>query len=76
MVDGLSVSGLETLSIGSAEAVRLLETAGAGTPDRPCLLVIEDDRVEVKSGWAMRSRLARLIGARRGTALARLAIAE
>jgi predicted DCC family thiol-disulfide oxidoreductase YuxK len=76
MVDNLSVSGLETLSIESAEATQLLAMAGVETLERPSLLIVDDGQVEIKNGWAMRRRLARVIGARRGTALVQLSIAE
>jgi hypothetical protein len=76
MVDGLCVSGLETMSAESSEAMQLLAKAGAETLGRPSLLIVDDDQVEIKSGWAMRRRLVRLIGARRGTALVQLSIAE
>lgn len=75
-VDNLSVSQLETMSIESAEAIQLLARAGEETLERPCLLIVDDDQVEVKSGWAMRRRLGRLIGTRRATALVQLSIAE
>jgi predicted DCC family thiol-disulfide oxidoreductase YuxK len=75
-VESLSVSGLEALSVESAEAIQLLARAGVETLERPSLLIVDDDQVEVKEGWAMRRRLAWLIGTRRGTALVRLSIAE
>lgn len=76
MVRGLSVPGLEARPLEDPEVTGLLSHAGLRTPDRPSLLVAGSSGVEVLSGWAMRRRLAGVIGWRRSAAIAGLLAAE
>jgi hypothetical protein len=77
MVNDISLPDLETRSIDSPEVAEILAVAGFQTsPDRPSLLVVDGDKVEIRAGWAMRQRLARLIGGRRAATLVRLYLAE
>lgn len=75
-VTDLSIPGLEALPIESPEVTRLLVGAGVEMPHRPALLLIDGDRVDIRAGWGMRWRLARLIGFRRPTTLISLYLAE
>jgi hypothetical protein len=76
LVRGLSVTGLEARSLEDPEVTGLLSHAGLQTPDRPSLLVADGNGLEVLSGWAMRRRLAGVIGWRRSAAIAGLLAAE
>jgi hypothetical protein len=77
MVNDISHPDLETRSIDSPEVAEILAAVGfQAWPDRPSLLVVDDDKVEIRAGWAMRRRLARLIGGRRAATLTRLYLAE
>jgi hypothetical protein len=76
MVRDLSVTGLEARALADPEVAGLLSRAGLQTPDRPALLVADGDGAEVLSGWAMRRRLASVIGWRRSGAIATLLAAE
>jgi predicted DCC family thiol-disulfide oxidoreductase YuxK len=76
LVTGASVAGLEARPFEDAEVTAALEAAGLATPDRPSLVVVDGTSVELLSGWAMRTRLARLVGWRRSRTIARLAAAE
>ncbi len=76
MVRGLSVTGLEARPLEDPEVTELLGHAGLQAPDRPSLLVADDNGLEVLSGWAMRRRLAGVIGWRRSAAIAGLLAAE
>jgi len=76
MVRDLSVTGLEARPLEDPEVTGLLSHAGLQAPDRPSLLVADGNGVEVLSGWAMRRRLAGVIGWRRSAAIAGLLAAE
>jgi hypothetical protein len=76
MVRDLSVTGLEARPLEDPEVAGLLSHAGLQTPDRPSLLVADGNGVEVLNGWAMRRRLAGVIGWRRSAAIAALLGAE
>jgi predicted DCC family thiol-disulfide oxidoreductase YuxK len=76
MVRDLGVSGLEARSLEDPEVALLLGPAGLETPDRPALVVAESNEVQLLRGWAMRRRLARVIGWRRSGAIVSLAAAE
>lgn len=54
----------------------LLARAGLAEHMKPVLLVVDGDRVLAYTGWALRWRLARLVGVRRAADIARLAVAE
>jgi hypothetical protein len=75
-VRALSVPGLEARSLQDPWVSQLLSGAGREVPDRPSLLIIDNDGVDVISGWAMRRRLAGIIGWRRAVTISRLAAAE
>jgi hypothetical protein len=76
LVRGLSVTGLEARARTDSEVAGLLSRAGLPTPDRPALLVADGDSVELTTGWAMRRRLAGVIGWRRSGAIVTLLAAE
>jgi len=76
MVRASSVPGLDASPIQDPRILELLSDAGREVPDRPSLLIIGDDDIEVISGWAMRRRLAGLVGWRRAGTISRLAVAE
>ena len=76
MVRDLSVTGLEARPLEDPEVTGLLSHAGLETPDRPSLLVADSKGIEVLSGWAMRRRLAGVIGWRRSGAITGLLAAE
>ena len=70
------VTGLEARPLEDPEVTGLLGHAGLETPDRPSLLVADSKGIEVLSGWAMRRRLAGVIGWRRSGAITGLLAAE
>ena len=76
MVRDLGVSGLEARSLQDPEVARLLGQAGLETPGRPALVAAKGNDIELLQGWAMRRRLARVIGWRRSAAIASLAAGE
>lgn len=76
MVRDLSVTGLEARPLEDPQIVELLSTAHVEIPDRPSLLIIDDDGLEIISGWAMRRRLANVVGWRRSGSIVRLLAAE
>jgi hypothetical protein len=76
MVTGLSIEGLEARPLADPQIVALLSNAGLQHPQRPSLLVVGDDKVQVLSGWAMRKCLARVVGWRRSGTIVQLLAAE
>jgi hypothetical protein len=76
MVRDLSITGLEARALGDPEVLQLLGTAGLQRPDRPSLLVVNGDDVQLISGWAMRKRLAGVVGWGRSGTIVRLLAAE
>jgi hypothetical protein len=75
-VRNASITDLEARPFEDPQVTESLATAGLVTPDRPSLVVISDTDVRVLSGWAMRRRLARLVGWRRSRTIFRLLAAE
>jgi hypothetical protein len=76
MVHGLQVSGLEARALQDPQVAEVLRTSGFEVPDRPSLLVVGDNSVELLGGWSMRRRLASVIGWRRSRTIVRLLAAE
>lgn len=76
LVTNASVTGLEARSFEDPEVTGQLANAGLAVPDRPSLMVIGDNGIEVLSGWAMRRRLARVVGWRRSGTIVRLLAGE
>jgi len=76
MVRDLSVTELEARPLEDPEVAALLANAGLPVPARPALLIADGDSLEMLSGWAMRRRLAGVIGWRRAGAIASLLAAE
>jgi hypothetical protein len=76
MVRNTSIPGLEARTFEDPQVTEKLTDAGLITPDRPSLLVISDGGVQILSGWAMRKRLAGVVGWRRSSTIARLLAAE
>jgi hypothetical protein len=76
MVGAASVTGLEARGFEDPEVAESLRNAGLRTPDRPALMVMSADGIQVLSGWAMRRRLAGVVGWRRSRTIARLLAAE
>ncbi len=76
LVRNASVTDLEARPFEDPQVTESLRKAGLATPDRPSLVVISDTDVQVLSGWAMRSRLAGLVGWRRSRTIVRLLAAE
>src|ERR1035438_9189812 len=68
--------GPEARGFEDPEVAESLRNAGLRTPDRPALMVMSDDGIQVLSGWAMRRRLAAVVGWRRTRTIARLLAAE
>jgi hypothetical protein len=76
MVGAASITGLEARGFEDPEVAESLRNAGLPTPDRPALMVMSDEGIQVLSGWAMRRRLAGVAGWRRSRTIARLLAAE
>lgn len=76
MVSDLEIAGLEARPLADPRVAQLLGSAGKQSPDRPSLLVVDNDDVELISGWAMRRRLARVVGWRRSSSIIALLAAE
>lgn len=77
LVTSMSIDGLEARPLTDPSVVELLRSAGLQIPDRPSLLVVGDgDQVQVLTGWAMRQRLAAVVGWRRSGRIVQLLAAE
>jgi hypothetical protein len=76
MVRDLAITGLEARALEDPQVTALLSNAQLPTPDRPSLLIVNDDDVQLLTGWAMRRRLAGVIGWRRSAAIVSLLAAE
>jgi hypothetical protein len=76
LVTDASIADLEARPFDDPRVSESLAGAGLPTPDRPALVVIGDADVLVLTGWAMRRRLAALVGWRRSGTIARLLAAE
>jgi hypothetical protein len=76
LVTSASVPGLEARSFEDPQVTGPLANAGLAVPDRPSLMVIGDTGVQVLSGWAMRRRLASVVGWRRSGTIVRLLAGE
>jgi hypothetical protein len=77
LVRSASVPGLEARGFADPEVTALLHDAGREVPHRPALLVVDNaGDVGLFGGWAMRRRLATVIGWRRSGTIMRLLAAE
>jgi hypothetical protein len=76
MIGDASIADLEARSFEDPEVAGWLTEAGLSTPDRPALMVLGDEGVHVLTGWAMRRRLAGVVGRRRSGTIVRLLAAE
>jgi hypothetical protein len=76
LVTNASVAGLEARSFEDPQVTGPLANEGLAVPDRPSLMVIGDTGVQVLSGWAMRRRLASVVGWRRSRTIVRLLAGE
>jgi hypothetical protein len=76
LVGNASITDLEARPFEDPQVTESLRKAGLVAPDRPSLMVISDTDVQLLSGWAMRSRLADLVGWRRSRTIVRLLAAE
>lgn len=76
MVTGAAVTGLEARGFEDPEIAESLRTAGLRIPDRPSLVIMSDTDVQLLNGWAMRRRLAGVVGWRRSRTIVRLLAAE
>lgn len=76
LVTNASVAGLEARSFEDPQVTGPLANEGLAVPDRPSLLVIGDAGVQILSGWAMRRRLASVVGWRRSRTIVRLLAGE
>jgi hypothetical protein len=76
LVTDASVTGLEARSFEDPQVTGPLANEGLAVPDRPSLMVIGDTGVQVLSGWAMRRRLAGVVGWRRSRTIVRLLAGE
>jgi hypothetical protein len=76
MVRDTQVPGLEARAFEDPSVTDSLRNAGLSTPNRPSLLVIGDQGAQLLSGWAMRRRLAGVVGWRRSGTIVRLLSAE
>jgi hypothetical protein len=76
LVTNASVTGLEARSFEDPQVTGPLANAGLAVPDRPSLMVIGDAGIQVLSGWAMRRRLASVVGWRRSGTIIRLLAGE
>jgi hypothetical protein len=76
LVTNASVTGLEARSFEDPQVTGQLANAGLAVPDRPSLMVIGDAGIQVLSGWAMRRRLASVVGWRRSGTIVRLLAGE
>lgn len=76
LVRDISITNLEARALEDPQVTALLSTAHLLAPDQPSLLVINDDDVQMLSGWAMRRRLAGVVGWRRSGAIVRMLAAE
>lgn len=76
LVTNASVTGLEARSFEDPQVTEPLANAGLAVPDRPSLIVIGDNGIQVLSGWAMRRRLASVVGWRRSGTIVRLLAGE
>lgn len=76
LVTDASIADLEARPFDDPWVSESLAGAGLQTPDRPALVVIGATEVLLLTGWAMRRRLAALVGWRRSGTIARLLAAE
>jgi hypothetical protein len=76
LVTNASVTGLEARSFEDPQVTGPLSKEGLAVPDRPALMVVGDADVQVLSGWAMRRRLASVVGWRRSGTIVRLLAGE
>lgn len=76
LVTNASVTGLEARSFEDLQVTGPLADAGLAVPDRPSLIVMGDNGIQVLSGWAMRRRLASVVGWRRSGTIVRLLAGE
>jgi hypothetical protein len=76
LVTDASVTGLEARSFEDPQVTGPLANASLAVPDRPSLIVIGDNGIQVLSGWAMRRRLASVVGWRRSGTIVRLLAGE
>jgi hypothetical protein len=76
LVGNASITDLEARPFEDPQVTESLRKAGLVAPDRPSLMVISETDVQLLSGWAMRSRLAGLVGWRRSRTIVRLLAAE
>src|ERR1039457_535975 len=72
LVTDASIAGLEARPFDDPQVSASLADAGLETPDRPALVVIGDTEALLLTGWAMRRRLAALVGWRRSGTIVRL----
>lgn len=76
LVRDISITNLEARALEDPQVTALLSTTHRPAPDQPSLLVIKDDDVQMLSGWAMRRRLAGVVGWRRSGTIVRMLAAE
>ena len=76
VVRSAAVAGLEARAFEDPQVSELLGQAGLQIPDRPSLLIIDTEDIQIISGWAMRRRLASVVGWRRSGTIVRLLAAE
>ncbi|WP_460499323.1 hypothetical protein [Glycomyces tarimensis] len=75
-LNALAVPGIDVKSLHDTEIQRLLADTGHTMPAKPAIVEIDGGHVTVRTGLAMRLRLARRIGWRNAGALIGLAAAE
>lgn len=76
MVSDAAVAGLEARGFEDSEIAESLRNAALPIPDRPALVIMSDTDVQLVTGWAMRRRLAGVVGWRRSRTIVRLLAAE
>jgi predicted DCC family thiol-disulfide oxidoreductase YuxK len=76
LVTGASIADLEARPFDDLQVIESLAGAGLETPDRPALVVMDGAEVQLLTGWALRRRLAALVGWRRSGTIGRLLAAE
>jgi hypothetical protein len=72
----MGITGLEVRGLSDPAVAALLREAGLERPNGPALLSGEGATARLATGWAMRRGLARLVGWRRASLIARLVSIE
>lgn len=76
LVTNASIAGLESRSFDDPQVGESLAGAGLEIPSRPALLVLHGGDAQLVTGWAMRRKLAAIVGWRRSGTIVRLLAAE